>query len=140
MDQRSVMRFQWKMHKLLWNLSGGRIGRRIGGMDNLELITTGRKSGQPRQILIWYLDDGGVPAIVGTNAGKDEDPAWAKNLRDEPRARARWDGRWYEVTAVELVGEDYERVWNQAVATYQGYAEYAEQLTRHIPIFRLETR
>lgn len=49
---RRSTRFQWRMHLLLWNLSGGRLGRRVVGMPVVELITTGRKSGVPRQILI----------------------------------------------------------------------------------------
>ncbi|MCP4968013.1 MAG: nitroreductase family deazaflavin-dependent oxidoreductase [bacterium] len=41
-----------------------------------ELETIGWKSGQQRRILITYVDSGGAPAIVGTNAGRDVDPAW----------------------------------------------------------------
>ena len=137
---RRSMRLQWRMHKLLWNLSGGRLGRRVIGMPVVELVTTGRKSGEPRQILITYVDVGGVPAIIGTNAGRDRDPAWALNLRAEPRARARWDGRWRDVIAVELEGDEHEAVWRQAVEVNQGYADYEADLTRPVPIFRLEER
>lgn len=28
---RTFMRFQWQAHKVLWNASGGRIGRKVGG-------------------------------------------------------------------------------------------------------------
>ncbi len=49
---RSTLRFQWRAHKLVWRLSGGRLGRKVGGLPVLELTTTGRKSGEPRMILI----------------------------------------------------------------------------------------
>jgi len=137
---RRMMRFQWQSHKLLWKLSGGRLGRRIGTMPVLEVVTTGRKTGLPRQILITYLDDPNGPTIIGTNAGRNVDPAWVKNLRANPAARARWDGTWHDVTAVELSGADHETAWNAAVAASAGYASYQETLTRPIPIIRLQPR
>lgn len=138
-DRRKV-RLQWKMHKLVWRISGGRLGRSVIGMPVLELETTGWKSGQQRQILITYVDNAGAPAIVGTNAGRDVDPAWVKNLRANPVARARWDGKWREVVAVELHGDGHQAAWDAVVAANSGYAEYLETLTRPVPILRLEVR
>lgn len=137
-DERMIVRLQWKMRKVMWNLSGGRLGRRVNGMPIVEVVAIGRKSGQPRQILIFFIDDGGVPAILGTSAGKDVDPAWAKNLRLNPQARARWDGAWRDASAVELKGSEHERVWEMAAAAFPGYEEYRTHLTRPVPIFRLE--
>lgn len=137
---RRKMRFQWRLHKLLWNLSGGRLGRRVGGLPVLELVTIGHKSGEERQILIFYFESRGAPAIVGTNAGRDVDPAWAENLRANPQASARWDGAWHDITAVELEGAEHAAVWQQAVDASPDYAEYRKRLRRDIPIFRLEPR
>lgn len=134
---RAWMRFQWKMHKLMWNLSGGRLGRKVGGLPVLELVTIGHKSGLKRQILINYIGSNDAPVIVGTNAGRDTDPAWVKNLRVTPSARVRLAGTWSDVTGVELTGAEHEAAWEQAVAASDGYAGYAEVLRRPIPIFRL---
>jgi deazaflavin-dependent oxidoreductase (nitroreductase family) len=134
------MRFQWAAHKLVWNLSGGRLMRKVGGMPVVELVTVGHKSGQERQILISYVDDRGAPALIGTNAGRNTDPAWVKNLRANPEARARWNGKWHDVRGVELDGDDHARVWEQGVAVNPGYAEYRQDLTRPVPIVRLESR
>ena len=113
---RKKMRFVWRAHKLAWNLSGGRLGRTMGGIPVLELVTIDHRSGLERQILIWYFNFPEGPAIIGTNAGLDTDPAWVKNLRASPLARARWDGQWHDVRAVELSGADHEKVWNTGVA------------------------
>lgn len=141
-SNRTTMRLVWRVHKLIWNLSGGRLGRRVVGMGMpvVELVTIGRKSGQERQILITYVEHAGTPAIIGTNAGRDADPAWVKNLRVNPEARARWDGKWRDVTGVELAGDDYAAVWDQGVAVYPGYAEYLEGMTRPVPIMHLRLR
>ncbi len=137
---RTAMRMQWQLHKLAWNATGGRIGRKVTGMPVLELVTIGNKSGEPRQVLITYVDFDGSPAIIGTNAGRDTDPAWVKNLRANPEARARWDGEWHDVTGVELTRERHQAVWDAAVRSNDGYADYATVLTRPIPIMHLEPR
>ncbi len=131
------MRFQWRAHRLSWNLSGGRLGRKVVGMPVLELVTRGHKSGLDRNILITYVDSGGNPAIIGSNAGRDSDPAWVRNLRAQPEARARWAGQWRNVVAQELEGIEYESVWLRAVSLNSDYETYRQGMTRHIPIFRL---
>lgn len=137
---RKKMRSQWRAHKLMWNLSGGRLGRKVDGVPVLELVTTGHRSGRERQILIWHFDSPEGPAIIGTNGGRDVDPAWVKNLRANPVARARWNGTWHDVKAVELSGAAYEAAWNAGVAASAGYETYRKMLTRPIPIIRLEPR
>ncbi|MDX1691607.1 MAG: nitroreductase family deazaflavin-dependent oxidoreductase [Acidimicrobiia bacterium] len=137
---RTLARLAWRVHKLVWYASGGRLGRRVRGMPVLELVTVGRRSGEERQILITYVEDEAGPVVIGTNAGKDRDPAWVHNLRAEPRARARWDGRWRDVTAVELQGDERTRAWERAVSINDDYADYADGLSREIPVIRLEPR
>lgn len=132
------MRLQWRAHRLIWDLSGGRLGRRIGEMPVLELVTVGYRSGQERRILITYVESDGCPAIIGTNAGRDRDPAWVKNLESNPTARARWDGEWREVRAVRLDGEAYDETWKLAVVANSDYERYRRMLTRPVPIVRLE--
>lgn len=131
------MRVQWRAHKLIWNLSGGRLGRRVLGMPVLELVTTGHRSGEPRSILISYLETDDGPAIAGTNAGADRDPAWVKNLHADPTARVREAGAWREVRARFLEGDEHAAVWERFLPI-DGYADYAEVLTRPIPLVVLE--
>lgn len=139
-SNRRFIRLQWRAHKLIWNRSGGRLGRRVRGMPVLELVSVGRKSGRPRQILIGYADERGVPVLIATNAGRDLDPAWVLNLRAQPEARARWDSEWHDVTAVEACGSEHERLWALATAVNDGYERYRKSWTRPVPIIRLEPR
>lgn len=131
------MRLQWRAHKLVWNLTGGRLGRRAVGMPVLELVTTGHRSGRPRSILISYLPTTDGPAIAGTNAGADRDPAWVKNLRARPEARVRERGDWREVRARFAEGVEWDNVWAR-FCEHAGYLEYEKLLTRPIPIVVLE--
>ena len=134
---RSALRFQWRAHKLIWRLSGGRLGRKVSGLPVLELTTTGRKSGEPRMILIWHLTDPGGPIIAGTNAGADYDPAWVKNLRANPAARMRLGGTVTDVTAKFLEGPAHEAAWSRFLEADPTFGEYAKRLTRPVPLVQL---
>lgn len=137
---RGFMRAQWRIHKLMWNVSGGRFGRRVGGMPVLELVTTGWKSGASRHILIWYIQHDDGFALAGTNAGADRDPAWVKNLRADPEARVRVDGRWSDVRARFLEGAEHDLTWQRFLDADDGYADYAAVLTRPVPLVVLQPR
>jgi deazaflavin-dependent oxidoreductase (nitroreductase family) len=138
MPSRTTMRIQWKLHKLVWNLSGGRLGGRVVGMPVLELVTIGQRSGQQRHVLLTYVDEPSGPVVFGTNAGLDQDPAWVVNLRHAGALRMRTKGRWREVNPVEVV-EEHERsqLWSKAVAVNKGYEDHLRTLTRPVPIIRL---
>ncbi len=50
----------------------------------LYLTTTGRTSGLPREIEIWYVEHDGRFYIVSE---RREESGWVKNLRKDPHAR-----------------------------------------------------
>jgi F420H(2)-dependent quinone reductase len=132
------MRRQWKAHRFIWKISGGRLGQRVVGLPVLELVTTGRQTGQDRSILITFIDDARGPVVIGTNAGLDIDPAWVKNLRANPQARIRIKRRWSDVTAREVSVDEHAQMWATATAASPGYNEYLKTLTRPVPIIRLK--
>ena len=140
MSNRTAIRRQWRAHKLIWRISGGRLGTRVVGMPVLELVTTGHKTGKPRSILITYVDDPAGPVVFGTNAGLDIDPSWVKNLRATPEARIRIKGVWTSCIAVAIeTKDDRDRFWNAAVAANPGYSDYLKALTRSVPIVQLRS-
>lgn len=111
----------------------------MGGMPTLELTTTGNKSGEPRSILIWYLDTDSGPAIVGTNAGASYDPAWVKNLRADPRGEVIIEGVRRPITARFVEGDEHRALWSRfklANGAYEGYESMVGG--RAIPIVVLE--
>jgi deazaflavin-dependent oxidoreductase (nitroreductase family) len=132
------MRLQWRFHRLVWDLSGGRLGRRALGMPVLELVTIGRRSGRERSILIGYVETPRGPALAGTNAGAPTDPAWIENLRASPEARTMTAGTWRDVRARFLEADEYDRVWDQFLKADDAYAGYESMLDRPIPLVVLE--
>ena len=56
----------------------------------LYLTTTGRRSGQGRQIEIWFTERDGRYYLVAEHG---EQTGWVRNLRTDPRVLVRVDGR-----------------------------------------------
>ena len=70
------------IHRTIKTVSGGRIGWSAGKMPVIELTTIGRKSGQPRTVMLTTPHtDGDTIVIVASRGGDDVHPAWFLNLR-----------------------------------------------------------
>ena len=77
--------------------------------------------------------------IVGSRGGAARDPAWAINLRSEPRARVRIGKTERDVEAREVnSGRERERLWALVTEAFPMYATYQRRTKRLIPIFVLE--
>ena len=105
---------------------------------NATLITTGRKSGEPRAVKLYVWPDGDERfVLVGSSAGQPEDPAWVLNLRAEPRCVLRIskaDERSGRVTEIPD-GAERDRLWAMVVEAFRYYATYQRKTDRLIPLF-----
>ncbi len=131
---RRVMVGMMRIQNLVFSLTGGR-GM---GMPLLRLTTTGRSSGQPRSVLLLYMDHENGPIVIASAAGADDDPQWWKNLQANPQAtlQSAQHGT-IAVTADELDGDDREQAWQQLVSERPVYGRYQEQTERRIPLVAL---
>ena len=88
----------------------------------------------------------GVPigddlALVGTNFGREHEPAWVGNLRADPRAAVEYRGTRIDVTARDATPEEHAAVLREAAHIYPGYAAYEERISaREIPVLVLTPR
>ncbi len=65
----------------LYRASGGRYPAIFGGPSTAPLMTTGAKSGQPREHQITYFHDGPDPIVIASNYGGPKHPQWYYNLK-----------------------------------------------------------
>ena len=74
-----------QFHKAVLALSGGRLMSTIGGMQAVELHTTGRKSGQRRSVMLTApVYEPNRVVLVASKGGDDRDPEWYRNLVANP--------------------------------------------------------
>jgi deazaflavin-dependent oxidoreductase (nitroreductase family) len=103
------------------------------------LTTTGRRTGEPRQVKLYGWPDGDRIVVVGSWGGAARDPAWAHNLRDHPRARLRIGKRDRSATATEVEdGPERNRLWQMVCRAFPMYASYQQMTPRRIPLFVLD--
>ena len=132
------MEIIWKLHSYVYRLSGGRVGKALGGAPVLLLITTGRRSGEPRPVTLTYFEDGERLIVVASNAGEDRHPAWWLNLQEHPDATVQIGGSTMRVRAMEAIGEERERLWAELIRRDPAYEEYRLRTERQIPVVLLQ--
>jgi deazaflavin-dependent oxidoreductase (nitroreductase family) len=103
----------------------------------VTLTTTGRRTGERREAALYAFQDGERLVIVGSSAGRARDPAWALNLRANPRAEVRRGPQTRAVVAREVDGEERDRLWALVCAAFPLYATYQRRTSRRIPLFVL---
>ena len=124
--------------KKLHRAFGGRVSLvALAGLPSLRLTTTGRKSGLPRSTNLLYFPHGDDLVLTASNWGRPNDPAWALNLRANPKAEVALKGRPAEVVARELHGEEYDAMWQELLRFWPGYRMEQREAGRRLPVFVL---
>jgi deazaflavin-dependent oxidoreductase (nitroreductase family) len=77
----------------------------------LYLTTTGRVSGQPREIEIWFTEHGGHFYLIAEHRDRAK---WVLNIQAEPQVRVRV-GDWRFDAAARVVRDDDEPELTSAV-------------------------
>jgi deazaflavin-dependent oxidoreductase (nitroreductase family) len=128
------------LHRGLLKLSGGRVGWTGMNMPVLELTTTGRKSGQPRSVMLTSpLQEGTTIVIVASRGGDDTHPAWFLNLRDNPVVEVAMKGQpKRRMNARVADADERARLWPRVIADHKNYAGYQTKTDREIPLVLLE--
>ena len=128
------------IHRVLLKVSFGRIGWSGAGMPVLELTTTGRKSGQPRSVMLTSpYQEGSTIVIVASRGGDDTHPAWFLNLRDNPAVEVTFKGAPKQrMKATVASAEERARLWPLVTNQYKNYANYQTKTEREIPLVLLE--
>lgn len=130
------------VHRTLLAVSFGKFGWNAGGMPALELTTIGRKSGQPRSVMLTSpLQEDDTIVIVASRGGDDHNPAWFVNLEANPDVEVVYQGgdkRPMRATVADA--ETRARMWPIITERYKNYAGYQTKTERQIPLVLLQPR
>lgn len=120
--------------------NGGKVGGQFEGFPLLLLTSTGARSGAQRVNPVAYFDIDGKIYIVGSAAGRQNNPAWAHNIRANPRVTVEIGSQPAKsATARELPRDERDSVYPMVVERAPGFGEYQQRTDRIIPVFELMT-
>lgn len=106
------------------------------------LRTVGAKSGEPRTTPVVYRRDGDRLIVFASKAGAPEHPAWFHNILADPGLTIEVGQEGQVVArkarAVELHGEERDRLFEQQATEIPTFREYEQKTTRKIPVVALE--
>ena len=138
MRDRAVKRWS-ALHRVVYEVSGGRVGRRLVDNDMLLLTTTGRASGRSHTVPLLYLRDGDSLMVIASYGGRPRDPDWYLNLVANPSVRVQVGPRHREMSARTATAEERSSWWPRVVAAYGDYAVYQGRTEREIPVVILDS-
>jgi len=134
----------WHVHRWILRSTGGRKGLwrpRPGKWGALRLTTTGRRSGEPRSVIVGYFEDGPNLVTMAMNGWGPAEPAWWLNLQAHPEAVVEMAGGIRrEVLGRAAVGEVRERLWQRWRELDRNLDGYAARRPRETAVVILEPR
>jgi F420H(2)-dependent quinone reductase len=118
----------------LYNVSGGRIGGKMGKLPVLLLTATGRKSGKQRTLPLVYIMDDTAYVITASAGGADKAPGWFFNVRSNPQATIQVKDKHIKVTAEVAGSEKKSELWARLIEVAPNFAGYQKRTSREIPM------
>tara|TARA_R110001599_G_scaffold353795_2_gene597957 strand:- start:105502 stop:105924 length:423 start_codon:yes stop_codon:yes gene_type:complete len=123
-----------KIHKLLYRLSGGKYGARMGWIDVVLVTAIGRKSGKVRTVPIACYPYCDSVAVSASNSGMENHPAWYLNMQANPRVSVQLGTEKFEAMAEDVPDADREALWESVVKINKHQGEYLAAVQREIPL------
>ena len=111
---RWFVRLAWAVHRVIHRVSGGRMGlwpAKPGKWGTMRLTTVGRKSGQERNAILGYYEDGPNLVTLAMNGWASPEPAWWLNLQAHPDTVVELKGEKRPVHGRAAEGAERERLW-----------------------------
>jgi len=107
----------WHLHRWIVRVSGARKGLwppRPGKYGTLRLNARGRRSGEPRSVIVGYYEDGPNLISMAMNGWGAAEPAWWLNLQAHPEAVVEMAGGVRrEVLGRAAVGSERDQLWQR---------------------------
>ncbi len=127
-----------RLDPVLYKLTGGKlttVGPQV--IPQLVLTSTGRKSGQKRNVQLGFTADGPDYLIVASNLGGKSHPGWSYNLDANPNAQIQLGADTKNVVASRISDEEKETLWARISATIPQMKSYSVRTDRNIRVYRL---
>ncbi len=118
--------------------SGGTQGTEMRGMPVVLLTNRGAKTGKLRKTPLMKVEHDGAYAVVASQGGAPEHPAWHFNLLADPHVELQDGPTRQDYVAREVTGDERKQWWQRAVDAFPPYRDYQFKTRREIPVWVLE--
>lgn len=131
---------QWVQEHIAEYLQDGDKGHDKMGTPALLLTTTGKKSGEPLLLPLFYGEDNGNYVVVASKGGAPEHPAWYTNLVAMPEVEVQVRNEKFTATARTANDEEKPALWEKMAKIWPAYNDYQVKTDRPIPVVILEPK
>ena len=119
----------------LFKKTNGRLGNKfLRGAEVGILTTTGRKSGEPRDSPLLFLQEGTRVVLVASQGGRATNPMWYLNLKANPAITFQTPRELLHLTARDATDAERDEYWPKLDAMYPDFVNYRSYTNRKIPI------
>lgn len=137
---RTFPKLSGRGHRMVLQVTRGRIANTKRGIPIGLLATIGARSGKRRVVPLMYYPDGDRYLVVAANAGLDRHPAWFHNLLARPDATFGVGSDEHEVRARVVEGAERSDLWPRMIAHNPLWAAFQARTSRLTPVVALEPR
>jgi deazaflavin-dependent oxidoreductase (nitroreductase family) len=106
----------------------------------MRVLTTGRRTGAERAVILGYFEDGADLVTMAMNGWADPEPAWWLNLQAQPDVTVELKGATRAVHARAAAPEERARLWSRWAEYDNGLDAYAARRSRETAVVILEPR
>jgi deazaflavin-dependent oxidoreductase (nitroreductase family) len=125
-------------HVARYRETAGDEGHDWQGTKTLLLTTTGRRSGEPRELPLIYGRHGDDYLVVASKGGAPEHPAWYLNLEANPTVKVQVKADKFTARAHTANAQERAALWPRMVEIYGPYSDYQQKTDRQIPVVVLK--
>ncbi|MFX0574831.1 nitroreductase/quinone reductase family protein [Nocardia nepalensis] len=130
-----ISKIQGRVHSKLYARFGGTVFGKWLGRPVFQLTVAGRKSGEPRPVMLMLVRDGVDLLVCGSFGGNHTAPNWWHNLVAAQGGTVRVGRETWPVHARVVTDPDeYAARWQRLVANYPDFPTYQALTTRKLPI------
>jgi len=110
------------LESLLRFSTNGRVGvLDLTGLPNVQITTSGRKTGLARTATVQYVPYKDGLLVVGSNWGRERHPSWSANLSAAQRVTVRRRGHRFVAKVGLLTGDERDKAWAAVLAHWPNY-------------------
>jgi deazaflavin-dependent oxidoreductase (nitroreductase family) len=131
----TAIKWMSKAQTFVFKKTNGKLGNKfLKGSEVGILTTTGRKTGEPRESPLLFLQEGQRIVLVASQGGRATNPMWYLNLVANPKVTFQTKRGTFDLVARDATDAERDEYWPKLDAMYADFANYRSYTDRKIPI------